>query len=401
MANRIPLIVDTTDSNKIKELASGDNLNLSGNNIVGLVSLTASGNVIAGSVDASAISIGGNALSTVARTGAYSDITGTPTNVSAFTNDSNYIANGANISLLTNDAGYLSTVTFADITSTPTTLAGYGITDAATSAQGARADAALVAGENISRLNNDAGYITLTQVQSGSLTIDVNNSGDLIGSVFAQDSTIMIDGILGAVNLDNTIRGHVTPFQADTWDIGSSDNKFNDGYFAGTVTGQAFVGDGSGLTGISASGTLQTAGNIGTGSVDLSSETLTVTGTTNQVDVEASAFALSISLSPTIERDLKGSVFGDDSTLLVDGVNSIFTGNLTGDVTGSVFADDSTQIIDSHSQTLYGTLVATAGTAPALSGDPGAVGEIRFDDNYIYIKTSGAGWKRAALSGLV
>ena len=74
---------------------------------------------------------------------------------------------------------------------------------------------------------------------------------------------------------------------------------------------------------------------------------------------------------------------------------------MTGDVTGSVFADDSTQIIDSHSQTLYGTLVATAGTAPALSGDPGAVGEIRFDDNYIYIKTSGAGWKRAALSGLV
>ena len=36
-------------------------------------------------------------------------------------------------------------VAFGDITSTPTTLSGYGITDAATSAQGALADTALQA----------------------------------------------------------------------------------------------------------------------------------------------------------------------------------------------------------------------------------------------------------------
>ena len=71
------------------------------------------------------------------------------------------------------------------------------------------------------------------------------------------------------------------------------------------------------------------------------------------------------------------------------------------DIKGSVFADDSSQMLDAETQTLYGTIVATAGTAPTVSGQPGAVGEIRFDDNYIYVKTSGAGWKRAALSGLV
>jgi hypothetical protein len=38
-----------------------------------------------------------------------------------------------------------SGLTFAEISATPTTLAGYGITDAATSAQGATADAALAA----------------------------------------------------------------------------------------------------------------------------------------------------------------------------------------------------------------------------------------------------------------
>ena len=76
-------------------------------------------------------------------------------------------------------------------------------------------------------------------------------------------------------------------------------------------------------------------------------------------------------------------------------------GSVTSNFIGSVFADDSSQMLDAETQTLYGTIVATAGTAPTVSGQPGAVGEIRFDDNYIYVKTSGAGWKRAALSGLV
>ena len=46
--------------------------------------------------------------------GAYSSLTGAPTNVSSFTNDANY----------------LTTVAFADLTGKPTTLSGYGITDA-------------------------------------------------------------------------------------------------------------------------------------------------------------------------------------------------------------------------------------------------------------------------------
>ena len=47
-----------------------------------------------------------------------------------------------------------------------------------------------------------------------------------------------------------------------------------------------------------------------------------------------------------------------------------------------------------------GFTLATAGTAPTSNGDAGATGEIRYDDNYIYIKTA-TGWKRASLSGIV
>ena len=65
-----------------------------------------------------------------------------------------------NVSTLTNDSGYLTTVAFGDLTSTPTTLSGYGITDAATSAQGSLADSAVQPGDNISTLTNNSGYIT-------------------------------------------------------------------------------------------------------------------------------------------------------------------------------------------------------------------------------------------------
>jgi len=62
--------------------------------------------------------------------GAYADLTGSPTIPS-------------NVSDLTNDTGFITGIDFASITSKPTTLSGYGITDAATAAQGALADTAL------------------------------------------------------------------------------------------------------------------------------------------------------------------------------------------------------------------------------------------------------------------
>ena len=87
---------------------------------------------------------------------------------------------------------------------------------------------------------------------------------------------------------------------------------------------------------------------------------------------------LTITVNPVF--DLRGSVFADDSTLLVDAVSGIipaavvsgtFTGSVVGSVTGSVvgsvtgilkgsvFADDSTQIIDGNSATVYGNIEAT------------------------------------------
>ena len=42
MANRYPLVVDTTNGNKIREIPNGDNLQLTGNSVIGVVDVTAS-----------------------------------------------------------------------------------------------------------------------------------------------------------------------------------------------------------------------------------------------------------------------------------------------------------------------------------------------------------------------
>lgn len=73
MANRIPLIVDRDDQNKLKELPVGDNLNLTGSGIVGAGNIEATGLTIAG--------ISYNPFS-----GSYNDLTDKP-NVAADTDE--------------------------------------------------------------------------------------------------------------------------------------------------------------------------------------------------------------------------------------------------------------------------------------------------------------------------
>ena len=245
MTNRYPLIVDASDGNKIKELPSGDNLQLTGSAITGATDVTASGTIAGGVLSAVSIKKGGTEIATLAVTGAWTDVVGRPTQLSQFTNNLNFLVPGNNISILTNDSGYLSTVAFGDLTGKPTTIAGYGITDVASSGQGALAATAIQPGDNVSRLFNNSGYLTASDIQNGLVTIDVNNTGDLVGSVFADDSTVMIDSILAAINLDGTIRGHVTPYTAqhNLWDLGTSAVRFKDAYFQGNVSvGGAITG---------------------------------------------------------------------------------------------------------------------------------------------------------------
>lgn len=80
----------------------------------------------------------------------------------------------------------------------------------------------------------------------------------------------------------------------------------------------------------------------------------------------------SISGAP-LTRDLKGSLFADDSSLLIDGINGIhygrFDGILDGEMNGSVFADNSTLLVDGVNGTIPSVdkLLADIKTAAATS----------------------------------
>jgi hypothetical protein len=84
---------------------------------------------------------------------------------------------------------------------------------------------------------------------------------------------------------------------------------------------------------------------------------------------------LTIAVNPVF--DLKGSVFGDDSSVIVNAIDRVVTasggfignvtGNITGDIKGSLFGDDSTAIINGIDNTVTGTTV-TAGAIRLTAG---------------------------------
>ena len=111
----------------------------------------------------------------------------------------------ANVSTFNNDAGYLtnaSTIPFLRIDATPTTLSGYGITDAATSAQGNLAASAIQPGDNISSLTNNAGYITNSDLSSYATQTFVTSQGYITSSAldgYATENFVTTRGYLTSV----------------------------------------------------------------------------------------------------------------------------------------------------------------------------------------------------------
>jgi hypothetical protein len=117
------------------------------------------------------------------------------------------------------------------------------------------------------------------------------------------------------------------------------------------------------------------------------------------ITLSASTGAITVGFNNAI--DIVGSVFADNSTMLVDGTNGRIVGpvfaNVTGDVTGnttgyhtgdvkgSVFGDDSSLIVDGVSGRLYGTLTGdvTGNTTGYHTGD--VKGSVFGDDSSVLV----------------
>jgi len=321
--------------------------------------------------------------------------------------------------------------------------------------------AGLESGDNVSELVNDAGYITLSDVRfnvaaddstvrqvnasetitfqgtgsttvasdaEGNITIDSGNEtitlfGDVTGSGTTSinvtlASSPVAPGTYNSVTVDTkgiVQSGQLIDYLVDGNNVSRLTND------AGYLTDESavnfnIVGDDSTGFNMAAQGTFQFIGTNG----------ITVTAAQNDtmptVTIDGNAFVQTGDNVSTLVNDagyykqgsamigdLSGSVFAEDSGLVIDGQTGNLYGTLRGavigDLKGSVVGDDSTVVIDGVSGNVVGTVtgttigtIAPGATAPSADTDPGTTGEIRVDDNYIYVKTSTV-WKRITLQG--
>lgn len=140
------------------------------------------------------------------------------------------------------------------------------------------------------------------------------------GSLFADDSSLLIDAIEGKINLDGTVKGDIIPSSSQVFDIGSPTARFKDLYLSGT---SLYLGNAV----LTASGS---SVNLPFGS--------TIGGSPIGIDV-----------GEALQGNLVGSVFGDDSTVLVDGVDNTLFGNTintTGiSLSGNVFSTSGSPLV--------------------------------------------------------
>jgi len=91
-------------------------------------------------------------------------------------------------------------------------------------------------------------------------------------------------------------------------------------------------------------------------------DTLTINGA-GTVTVTTNPGTKTLTLTGSSTFDLRGSVFADDSTLLVDATDGVLRGTLIGTVIGelkgSVFGDDSSTLVDAVNGYIYGNVSAT------------------------------------------
>jgi len=238
-----------------------------------------------------------------------------------------------------------------------------------------------------------SGFTTLTGDSGGTISGFLNLAGDTGGTI-SGFTTITGDtggDITGFTNITGDTGGTISGFTNITGDFGGILTGFS---IVGDLTGDVYAADGiakvleNGTDGSDATFTGNVTGNIDNTTLTLggtsataitignSGSTTTVEGTiqftnaliANNLTADDSISittdvgdgnAISIGPGGTntfinftadnirffgpvtsgITGDLKGSVFGDDSGVIVDAVNGTLNGNLTGNVTGNVVGD--------------------------------------------------------------
>ncbi len=225
----------------------------------------------------------------------------------------------------------------------------------------------VVSGSNISQLNNDSNYLTSATEAKGFASASHNGTSLLADSsagnlVFASGSgqglTISASAgndtlVFGLSAIPNSSLANTGSIIGDTLvSLGATVTTINGLTLTGaTASGSfsgSFEGDGSGLTGLVS--TLFVSGTTGNGSVDLKTETLSILGTSLEVETSVSGQTVTIGLpnDVTIANDLTvtGDLFVNGTTTQINTTDLLVEDKFILLASGSANAGDAGIIID-------------------------------------------------------
>ena len=197
---------------------------------------------------------------------------------------------------------------------------------------------------------------TLTIGLPSSITVDVvgNLTGNVTGNVTGNLTGNVTGDLTGDVtgNVTGNVTGDVTGDVTGNLTGNVTGNVTGD--LTGNVTATSVLADGVTATtqsagdnstkiattayvdSISVDDDLTFAGDTGSGTVDLDTQTFTVAGTTNEIETSATGQTLTIGLPSSITVDVVGNLTGNADTATTAGaLSSAVTVSLTGDVAGS------------------------------------------------------------------
>ena len=193
---------------------------------------------------------------------------------------------------------------------------------------------------------------------TGNLTVSGLLTADYKGSIFADDSTVLVNAVDAKIELDGTVKGNIIPDNNEAYDIGSASKRFKDIYLSGS-------------------------------SIYLGNAQIVSSGTTVNLPAGSTVDGEPLGGGGAPGSNLNVNIVGDDSTILVDSSLNILRGTLVGELQGSVFGDQSTQLIDGVEGNIVGPVVnSTINTGLLTIGQDLAAGglvintESSLDDDY-------------------
>lgn len=218
--------------------------------------------------------------------------------------------------------------------------------------------------------------------------INATVGGTVVATIRSEGNVLLVDSVLGSINLDGTVKGHITPAVNSTYDLGTDSFKFRDLYLSGSsihlgtavITAPGTWVDlpaGSLVGGIPIS-----ASSNGDGVVPGSNYNINIIGDDSTMILNSSLRSLVANVTGNTTGfhsgnvtgnllgnvtgnstgyhtgDVKGSVFGDDSSLIVDAIGGNLYGALTGNVRGSVIGAGAETLVDAVSNTIFARVEA-------------------------------------------